>query len=191
MILKFAIRFSLSVAILLAVQVMGVERFAGTLTENTVWSGVIEVTNNVTVAENKTLTLVAGARVALYPKVSIQGLSGSTIQISGTHSQPVFLSGMSVPSNWAALRVSGSNSAISIRYADIQAGQVRAENGATLLIEDSFLHDSLSWIGPIVYTERAWQATLRRCHVFRYVEVNFNDTPTLIEDCRVHSTICG
>lgn len=151
MILKFAIRFSLSVAILLAVQVMGVERFAGTLTENTVWSGVIEVTNNVTVAENKTLTLVAGARVALYPKVSIQGLSGSTIQISGTHSQPVFLSGMSVPSNWAALRVSGSNSAISIRYADIQAGQVRAENGATLLIEDSFLHDSLSWIGPIVH----------------------------------------
>jgi Right handed beta helix region len=53
-----------------------------------------------------------------------------------------------------------------------------------LLIQDSYLHDYMKMpTKNIAYSENASSVTLERCHISNYWQVNFINTPVLMDSC--------
>ncbi|GEM_PF-1781904 len=160
----------------------------GPLGASTAWSGEITVTADVTLVGPLTLTIEAGARLLMYKGVSVVAATGACLRVLGTAGNEVSISAAQDGENWGAFVALGNNASLTAQFADVQAGQFRVHDGANGVIEDSYFHDYLVanvyfHEYSIVYTHQATQITMRRCHFKDYFQVNFYNTPALVEDC--------
>ncbi len=164
--------------------------FNGPLISNTVWTAAlpIHVTGTVTVPTNLSLTIQAGAQVKLAAGASILANVGGTIDVAGTKASPVLFRSLDGASNWARLGAEGAGASLTLRHADTEHGQVAVLDGASGLIENSYLHDyRLSSGGtlhtqPIIISERAASIVVRATHVRNYYETLFRLGVITIED---------
>lgn len=157
----------------------------GFLGSNTFWtnrSEVIHVTSNVLVTSNSTLTIGAGTVVLVDPGIAVRAGAGSGIVVAGTEEAKVYFLPMRT-NVWGELAADGTNSVLTIRHADIQAGAVKFRNGATGIMEDCYVHDFKNGSVPIAGCTDAVTVAVRRCHFSVYHETLWQSTLMLIEDC--------
>jgi Right handed beta helix region len=157
----------------------------GTLTENAVWTtnmGTILVLDDVVIPAGLSLTVQEGVLVKLTNGVSIRALAGGAINILGSEENKVILAPVN-SGNWGELSANGTDSALTVRQADISGGSVSFLTGSVGLVEDSHIHDYFTPTPPILYAFHAQGVTIRRSHVANYHETLFRYTLMLIEDC--------
>ncbi len=156
----------------------------GTLAANTVWTpvlGMIVVTAPLIVPTNLTLTIEAGCTIKLTNTGTIRNVAGGTISVNGTEDNLVSVVGV----NLGGLSSVGANSSLTIRHADIKGAHIGATNGATLLMEDSYLHEyknatTTGW--AITATDGAAAVNVRRCHFSIYHETLWRNGVIQIEE---------
>lgn len=150
---------------------------------------VLQITNNVVVPAGITLEVADGAVVLVNSGVSVVAQNGGRIDVHGTFSDKVFfnVSGQS-STNWGPLSAVGTNSSISVVFADVAHAQVSARDGAIGLIQDSTLHDfdpgsgAAILVRPIVMCNFASLFQVRRVHVRNYYECLVRNGIIEIED---------
>jgi parallel beta-helix repeat protein len=158
----------------------------GSLAAHTVWdraSGIVRVTNSVVVPEGISLSIQAGAVVLVDSGASIRALDGGVIEVEGTPDEPAYFFPASGSGTWGEISASGAGSSLTIRHAELVAGQVIGRSNAVVTVENSLLRDFSSGTRLFIEGNRAQQMTLRGTHVTRYDQIRFSRTPVLIEDC--------
>jgi hypothetical protein len=162
----------------------------GTLTGNTTWTtnmGTIIVRSNVIVPSGIALTILEGTRIRMTNNVAIRATSGGIINILGTPENRVVISNWNTTSAQREITAIGTNASLTVRFAEVAGGQVTVQNGATGLIEDSYMHDyrpNLSLLNnAICGSQSAKTMTVRRCHFREYYETLVRDGLIVIEDC--------
>jgi hypothetical protein len=163
---------------------------SGALSNHTTWSpsmGTIIVVSNVTIPSNISLTILEGTAVKITNGVSIRATAGGVINILGSASNKVVISRANTNTAWGELSANGTNASIYVRHADISGGQTTIYTNATGLLEDSYFHHYRISGGtltqPILLSQFARLATVRRCHVSDYYETLFRNGVIVIEDC--------
>ncbi|MEK7674601.1 MAG: right-handed parallel beta-helix repeat-containing protein [Verrucomicrobiota bacterium] len=157
----------------------------GLLGSNTTWTssmGTVHVTNHLAVPAGGALTIQEGTVVLLGPDVSIRATNASFTATGSTESPVCFLPEDGA-TPWGELLSVGAKAQLVLQHAEMAGGHVEILEGATGLLEDSYLHDYIVGTTPIVHTLRAASLTVRRCHVARYHEQLLQLTPVLFEDC--------
>lgn len=166
--------------------------YGGVLSTNTVWSperGTIIVSSNLIVPTNISLTVMAGTIIKVATNTIIRATDGGTILIGGTFDNPVKIIPLDSPNVHREVSAYGTNSTLTIHYADISGVQATVYNGAEGLIEDSYLHDyDISNSDPIVLTYFSKYVAIRRCHFNNYYELLLRNGVHLIEDCLFEHT---
>ena len=158
---------------------------SGPLGANTFWtntSEVIHVTGTVAVPSGITLTIGPGVVVIVSPGASILATAGGTIDVQGADTREVYF----LPATsgvWNEIAADGANSFLTIRYADINRGAVKFRNGATGLLEDSYVHEYKNGSTPIAGCTSAAGVTVRRSHFSVYHETLWQNTPMTVEHC--------
>jgi hypothetical protein len=153
----------------------------GALTSNTVWSGTVLVTNAVTVPGPFTLTISAGTIVRLTNNVGITATGGGHTEVNGTREQPVIFERVNTSfTRWGDLAASGAGSTVSVHFAKITRGRVRATSNGTALVEDSELSQMTS--SGIIGGSGGALFTVRRTYVHDYEDIDLVNTRTLAED---------
>jgi hypothetical protein len=153
----------------------------GALAGNTTWSGTVYVTNAVTVPGPFTLTINAGTIVRLTNNVGITATGGGHTEVNGTREQPVTFDRVNTSfTRWGDLAATGAGSTVSIRYARITRGRVRASSSGTALVEDSELSQMTS--SGIIGGSGGALFTVRRSYVHDYEDIDLVNTRTLAED---------
>ncbi|MBN2508092.1 MAG: right-handed parallel beta-helix repeat-containing protein [Verrucomicrobia bacterium] len=160
----------------------------GVLAGDATWNvgqGIVRVTNALTVPAGVTLSVAPGVVVLLEPEASILAQAGGAIRVTGSGESPVWFLPADGATTWGELSASGANSELSLHFAEVVNGQVRAATNAVATVEDSVLRDFVSEGVLFVSGASAQQMTLRRTHLARYDQCRFSQTPLLIEDCLV------
>jgi hypothetical protein len=90
--------------------------------------------------------------------------------ISGTADNPVKITPLDSSNVHREISAYGTNSILTIHYADISGVQATVYNGAEGLIEDSYFHDydisnSDIFTHPVILTYFGKYAAIRRCHL--------------------------
>jgi parallel beta-helix repeat protein len=153
----------------------------GTLAVDTAWtSGVVRVTSDVIVPAGVTLS-VSPSVVVLLPRTNLITSRGGVIDVAGSEDRPVFFLPADGTSAWRELSANGTNATLTLRHAEIVAGQVRALNGGAVLMEDSMSRDLLDPTREIIAAVSGADLTVRRCHISGYSEVDSQNTPVLVE----------
>ncbi len=157
---------------------------SGPLGASTFWTNtlqVIHITSTVTVPTGVTLTIGPGVVVIVSPGASLLAGAGGIIDVQGTDAAKVhFLPAVS--NVWNEVAADGAASFLTIRHADINRGAVKFRNGATGLMEDSFVHEYKNGSVPIAGCTSAAGVTVRRCHFSVYHETLWQDTLMTIEN---------
>lgn len=156
----------------------------GALAGNLHWTtndGVIRLTNSVQLAAEAHLTLDPGVVVLLSAGASLRA-TNATILINGTAEQPVHLLPDDGSTVWGELAAAGPTGTLEMRHAEVAGGAVKIREGATGLLEDSYIHHYKSGSTSIAGCTRAKSVTVRRCHFNGYHETLWQFTPMLIED---------
>jgi hypothetical protein len=89
---------------------------SGTLSADEMWSGLIHVTGDVTVASGVTLTIAAGTLVQFDAGKAI--VVNGTLTVSGTSASNVAFAPLQMPGSWAGVEVNAGGKA-TISYADM------------------------------------------------------------------------
>jgi hypothetical protein len=153
----------------------------GVLTGDTIWSGTVLVTNAVTVPGPFTLTISAGTIVRLTNSVGITATGGGHTEVNGTREQPVIFERMNTTfTRWGDLAATGAGSTVSVRFAKITHGRVRATSNGTALVEDSELSQMTS--SGIIGASGGALFTVRRTYVHDYEDIDLVNTRTIAED---------
>lgn len=161
-----------------------------TLESNTVWTSAlpIQLTENLSVPTNVTLTIQAGALVQLGPNVSLLAQAGGTIHVAGTTAKPVLFRSLDQTNNWGRIGVEGTNANLVMRSADLERGQAAVFGGATGVFDACYFHDyRVTGIvtlhsQPILVSDRAASLMVRACHFRNYHETLFRSGVIVIED---------
>jgi parallel beta-helix repeat protein len=153
----------------------------GTQAVNTAWtSGVVRVTSDVIVPAGVTLSLSPGV-VVLLPRTNLITSRGGVIDVAGSEDRPAFFLPADGTTAWRELSANGINAILNLRHAEILAGQVRALNGGSVLIEDSVSRELLDPTREIIAAVNGNSLVVRRCHISGYSEVDSRETSVLIE----------
>ncbi|MHA1947146.1 MAG: right-handed parallel beta-helix repeat-containing protein [Candidatus Hodarchaeales archaeon] len=134
----------------------------GTLTEDTIWSGLVHVQNSVYVPKNITLTILPGTTVEFrhyrgYKEDISIGLAivEGTILAIGTPDQQIwFTSDAEIPLNgdWAGISCSGTNDSV-FKYVIIEFGVIGLEQYASSV---NISHSIIRWVNTEgLYAERS------------------------------------
>jgi hypothetical protein len=156
----------------------------GVLSSDTVWdgaNGTILVTNTVTVPAGVTLRITNGAVVLLRPSTSVRATTNGVVLATGTEANPILFAPTDGATPWGDVGAFGTNAAITLRHAEVVAGQIRPVNGGTMLMEDSVIRD-LNDGREVIAGVAGSGLTLRRVYGTRFGEMDARDTPVLIED---------
>jgi len=158
---------------------------SGALGANTSWtnpSEVIHITSTVTVPTGVTLTIGPGVVVIVSQGASLLAGAGGIIDVQGTDAAKVHF--LPATANvWNEVAADGAASFLTIRHAEINRGAVKWRNGATGLMEDTYMHDYKNGSTPIAGCTSAISVTVRRSHFRTYHETLWGNTLMLIEDC--------
>lgn len=160
---------------------------SGVLGSNTVWDssmGIVHVTGNVVIPSGGTLLVKEGTALLLNAGASILATNAS-VMVQGTVRQPVHFLPSDGTGVWGGINVSGTNGTLSLQHAEAIAGYVHILNGATGVLEDSYLHDYTVSSPAIVSTFRPALLVMRRCRVSKYYEISSQYALNQIEDCLV------
>lgn len=155
----------------------------GVLSSNTTWSpsvGTVLVTSPVAVPHGLTLRIEAGTLVHFTNGAYLRATAGGTLDVAGSAAAPVQFIGANPTNIWGGLGASGTGAVLTVRHADIRGGFVGATN-ATMLIEDTYLHDYKNGgyaIGGCEFSV----VTLRRCHFAYYHETLWRASLMTIEE---------
>jgi hypothetical protein len=167
----------------------------GVLPGNTTWtsaSGVVHVTNNLTVGAGVTLSIGPGVVVLLSPNASILARTNGFVEAQGTEDAPIFFLPADGSSLWGELSAYGTNASLVLSQTENVGGQVRCLYGGTVRVEDCILRDFPSATREIVAGVSGSELTLRRTHMARYSEIDSRDTIYLAEGCLVeHPVVDG
>lgn len=156
----------------------------GALPSNSSWTsamGIIHVTNTVVVPAGGSLSIGEGCVVLVGAGLSLRA-TNATLTATGTVQQPVYFLPADGTSTWGGLLSTGASGQLTLRHIETVACPVQVLAGATGLIEDSTLRDYRMAVPPLIYTENAASATMRRCHLTRYYETHWVSTLSVIED---------
>jgi hypothetical protein len=157
---------------------------AVTIDHDTTFSGSISIGQDILLTDSSTLMMSAGTTLLMEPGMSIRGGTRCHIILQGTSAAPVTIRSATPNTYWGQLIVQGDSSSIEMHYADIMSGQTYALDSSILIIEDSYLHDYLRMPAKnLVYTGNAYDLHISRCHISNYYQINFFNTPVLIENC--------
>ena len=168
---------------------------SGTLSSNTSWdsaNGVVELTGSVNVAAGVTLTIAQGTTVLFRPGTSLMTSSG-TINVNGTSNKPVYFLPADGETPWDGFAVSGANSSLTLRFAEVVAGKIRLNDSANALLEDTIVRDysytAAGFEDYIAYALGNCLLTARRSVFSRYYTMAFGGRTTLhIDDCLFESS---
>lgn len=158
---------------------------SGVLNGDTVWdgaNGTIHVTSTVTVPSGVTLRITNGAVVLLAPAASLRATTNGVILADGTSSKPVYFAPADGQTAWSEIGATGTNAALTLRHAEVVAGQIRPLNGGNVLLEDSVIRDMPVARSEVISSDFGGSLTLRRCYGTRFGEMDASETPVLIED---------
>jgi hypothetical protein len=152
----------------------------GTIASPTTWSsgsGIVLVTNNVTVNSGITLAVDPGTVVLFSPgtRLTVNG----TLDVRGTATAPVQILPEGGTNVWS-IRASGASSVVAISNAVMLQGSIAVDSGATLRLIDSTISGSYDTNG-IVSASGASSALLLRTIVRDFNRTRFATTPTLID----------
>jgi len=157
---------------------------SGPLAADTSWTNVnqiVHVTGTVTIPASTTLTIGPGAVVIVSPGASIRASAGGVIDVGGADTREVYF--LPATSNvWNEIAADGANSFLTLRHADVNRGAVKFRNGATGLMEDTYVHEYKNGTTPIAGCTSANSVTVRRCHFNIYHETLWQNTLMTIED---------
>jgi hypothetical protein len=115
---------------------LGSVSVGGVISTNTTWTGIVRITNDVVVVPGATLTVMDGTVILLSPNGRIIAGTNSTVNLAGSAQNPIYLLPTDRESSWTALAV-GSNAVLRVQYVEAVSGQMRADNGGTLLRADA------------------------------------------------------
>ncbi|MFM1767748.1 MAG: hypothetical protein RJA22_277 [Verrucomicrobiota bacterium] len=162
----------------------------GVFTAGGVWAQpgtTIRVTNDLIVTGGGSVVATGAVVVLLSPNVSIRVETNGTFTSWGLPGRRAVFLPADGTTPWGGLRAIGTNDLLnpmlSLARVEVVAGQVRAQNGGTVLVEDSVLRDLNVGTRVLVEGLNGGSLTVRRSHLARYVECDSSDTPTLYEDC--------
>jgi hypothetical protein len=166
---------------------------SGTLSSSVLASNggtVLYVGSSVVVPTNVTLEIANGAVVLVNASQSLVAQNGGRIYVHGTFDEPVYFN-VNGPASalWTALSATGTNSSIEVQFADIARGQFNARDGASGLIQDSYIHDfdpggGAGILGrPIINCNFAASFEVRRVHVRNYYECLVRNGIIHVEEC--------
>ena len=161
-------------------------QFGGPVAASTSWSpamGVIHLTSSVSVQSGATLTIEPGTVVLLGAAASLRAAAGGALNATGTAQAPITFLHEDGNTVWGELAAEGANSALTLRHVETIGGAVKIRNGATGLLEDSFIHDYKSGTTPIAGCTGGQEFAVRRCHFRIYHETLWQTTLMTIEDC--------
>lgn len=156
-----------------------------TICVDTTWSasgGAVMLAADTTVASGAVLTIEGGTTVLLMPGVSLRAAAGGGLDIRGTSAAPVRFMVEGPSGVWGELAAEGVGSFLSLRHADVAGGAVKIRDGATGVIEDSYIHHYKSGATPIAGSAYAKSVVVRRTHFDEYHETLWQYTPVVIED---------
>ena len=158
----------------------------GMLAPVTEWkAGVWEVTNTIVIPQGGALTIRPGAIVLIKPGANIVG-TNATMIASGERANPIhFLPADGASANWGGLIISGTNGAMTLDHVETISGHVELLDGAVGALRDSYFHDYLVAMPPIIYTlgvPNPVTLTLERCHIANYHEILSRETTNYFSD---------
>jgi hypothetical protein len=156
-----------------------------TICQNLTWKptdGILIVGTNLTVAPGVKLTIEAGSQFLFKTNVSLRAGPGASIEILGTSDSPVLMKTVNDTGVFGEIAADGTNSFLMIRHAEIAGGAVKFRNGATGLLENSYIHHFKNGSIPIAGCTAARSVTVRGCHFDTYHETLWQLTPIIIED---------
>jgi hypothetical protein len=126
------------------------DTFSGTITQNTMWSGTVTVTGNVTVQSGVTLTILPETVIKFNGNYAITINSGAKVLAEGTESQPITFATVSgtLADKYKYLKLLGGNN--SIKWCNFEYGEYPLylyyctdQEGTTNIIENCiFRHNS-------------------------------------------------
>ncbi len=160
----------------------------GTLALNTVWAasnGLVRLTNNVIVPPGGTLQIEAGVVVLAAPNCSILATNASVIAQGTAEAPTYFLPADGSTAGWGGVIIAGTSGILRLQHVEMVAGHIEGLNGATALVEDSYLHDYQVSVPALIHTlgvPNPVSFTLRRTHIARYHELLFQVSTNLLED---------
>jgi photosystem II stability/assembly factor-like uncharacterized protein len=106
--------------------------WAGTITQNTTWSGAVYVIGDVTISSGVTLTVAPGTIVKFYPSAQLIA-DGVLNAVGNATSHVTFTSRDQAELSWRGIRLNGSRTGDRIEYADITVGlYVNHNSGASI-----------------------------------------------------------
>jgi Right handed beta helix region/Immunoglobulin domain len=168
---------------------------SGTLSGNASWdsaNGVVELTGNVTVPAGVILNIAQGTTILFRSGTSLLASSGM-INVNGSAIKPVYFLPTDGETPWDGFTVSGANSSLTLRFAEVVAGKIRLSDSATALLEDTIVRDysytTAGFEDYIAYALGNCLLTARRSVFSRYYTMAFGGRTTLhIDDCLFESS---
>ncbi|HKQ39619.1 MAG TPA: right-handed parallel beta-helix repeat-containing protein [Verrucomicrobiae bacterium] len=157
-------------------------RIGGSISSNTTWSGTIRVTNELLITSGARLTINPGTVVLLTPNGAVRAATNSTVEVSGSEDQPVFLLPVDANTPWREIGCIGPASSLRLTFAEIVAAQMRVQNGGSGLMQLSILRD-LPTALEVVEADNGAQLTLLQSYFARFSELDSQNTPVWIEGC--------
>jgi hypothetical protein len=152
---------------------------------DTTWraaDGPILISTNLSVLSGAKLIIEAGAQLRFTTNGSLRAQAGAAIDVQGSAEAPVTFAINAGTNVWGEIAADGTNSFLTIRHAEIGGGAVKFRNGATGLMEDSYVHHFKNGSIPIAGCTAALSVTVRRCHFNGYHETLWQLTPITIEE---------
>jgi hypothetical protein len=145
---------------------------------------VVRLLNDVVIGPGATLSIGENSVVLIPPNTSIRVQTNGELRTFGIPDRPVYFLPADGATSWQELSASGENALLTLRHAEIVAGQVRALAGSSALLEDCVVRDLMNLPArEVVAAVNAASLTLRRSHFFHFAEVDSRETPFLAEDC--------
>lgn len=145
----------------------------------------IRVTNDLVITNTFLLHASNSFVVLVSPGATIRVLTNGTFTVNGPADDRVQFLPADGTTPWGGIRAVGTNAQVNLNRVEIVAGQVRAQIGGELTMENSIARDLLTAGSTIVEGLEGGGVTVRRCHIARFVECDTRDTPTLFEDCLI------
>lgn len=143
----------------------------------------IRVTNDLVITNYFQFQATTSTVVLLSPGVSIRATTNAAVEMLGGAGAKIFFLPADGVTPWGGLRAIGTNALVNLNHVETVAGQVRAQNGGVVLVDNSVLRDLNIANRVLVEGLNGGGITVRRSHLARYVECDSSETPTLYEDC--------
>ncbi len=153
------------------------------VTQDTTWSGSIQMDQNVIINPGMTLDILAGTQIRLGRGISVTAGKNAHINMQGTNLQPISLAPLVPGTYFHNFHASDTGSVIDMNYVDVEGGQIKISNGGLGIVQNCILHDYNLGSNPILFVIDADSVYVNSTQVSEYYEINIVRTIALVENC--------